>query len=549
MILFRRLMIFFIVAVTMLSATVSFANDAKRYAVFPFEINGPDQYKYLSRGVQTMLISRLNWTGHFEPMAESSNLKAADVPKNKVEEVKKVQGLGVDYIAVGSVVIAGKQASVDVRMINGEGHTWLKSAQTTISELIPAIDGIAKDIKGELFKKAGSKQDSEAEKKRDAARPDSPMNPEFVTAASAGKIVESNINPQFRYQGGTETPGRWRSQSMKFVNRGGFVQDVTGDGKKDLVVLGEKCVKVLAIDGQRLTEVLTYDFGSRSSGLRVSGIDVDRDGVYEVVLCTDVDRKPVSYILSFKNKTPKVLLNRAKRFLSVVRTPPNFTETIIGQQFDPNRTFYSKHLVEYTFSNGELIPVRKMNVPSFTNVFNLTYLPLKDGDYKVIVLNKYGRINMYDKSLEPIYESTDSYNSSSVAIDTVSKPRALNEKVKSERMEHNYFIPIPVVVTSISDKDKKEVLLNKDLSVAGQVFSNYKTFSQGEIHSEYWDGVGLNLAWKTRRIKGTVTGFGVADVDNDGDDELYCLLNTYPGALGVKFRKTLIMAYELNLAQ
>ncbi|WP_320006301.1 FG-GAP-like repeat-containing protein [Maridesulfovibrio sp.] len=549
MILFRRLMIFFIVAMTMLSATASFANDAKRYAVFPFEINGPAQYKYLSRGVQTMLISRLNWTGHFEPMAGSADLKAADVPKNKVEEVKSVQGLGVDYIAIGSVLIAGKQASVDVRMINAEGHSWRKSAQTTISELIPAIDGIAKDIKGELFKKAGSKKDSAEEKKRLEARPDSPMNPEFISAGAAGKVVESKINPQFRYQGGTETPGRWRSQSIKFVNRGGFVQDVTGDGKKDLVILGEKSIKVLAIDGQRLTEVLTYEFGSRSSGLRVSGIDVDRDGVYEVVLCTEVDRKPISYILSFKNKTPKVLLDRDKRFLSVVRTPPNFTETIIGQQFDPNRTFYSKHLVEYSFSNGDLIPIRKMSVPSFTNVFNLTYIPAKDGEYKVLVLNKYGRINLYDKKLEPIYESTDSYNSSSVSIDTISKPRGLNEKTKSERIEHNYFIPLPVVVTSVSDQEKKEVLLNKDLSVAGQVFSNYKNFSQGEIHSEYWDGVGLNLAWKTRRIKGTVTGYGIGDVDNDGKDELYCLLNTYPGALGVKFRKTLIMAYELNQGQ
>ena len=116
-------------------------------------------------------------------------------------------------------------------------------------------------------------------------------------------------------------------------------------------------------------------------------------------------------------------------------------------------------------------------------------------------------------------------------------------------MEHNYFIPMPVSVVSISDPRKKEVLLNKDLSVAGQIFSNYKTFSQGEIHAEFWDGVGLNLAWKTRRIKGTVSSYGVADIDNDGEDELYCILNTFPGALGVKHRKTLVIAYELNMGQ
>ncbi|WP_421903307.1 FG-GAP-like repeat-containing protein [Maridesulfovibrio sp.] len=546
---FRRLMIFFIVAVTMLAATAAFASDARTYAVYPFEINGPSQYKYLSRGVQTMLTSRLNWTGHFEPMAGSADLKEADKPKDKVEEVKKVQSLGVDYIALGSVVIVGKQASVDVRMINAEGHSWTKSAETTISGLIPAIDGIAKDIKGQLFEKPGSQKKSEEEKKREESRPDSPVNPEFVTAAGAGKVLESTINPQFRYQGGTETPGRWRSQTMKFVNLGGFVEDVTGDGKKDLVVLSDSDVKVMAINGQHLKEVVSYPYNKRASGLRISAIDLDRDGVYEVVLCTEMNRKPYSYILSFKDKTPKVLLDRNKNFLSVIKTPPNFTETLVGQRFDPHRTFYSKDLVEYSFSNGALLPIRNLKAPEFSNVFNLTYLPLKDGDYKVLVLNKHGRINLYDKSLEPVYESTNSYNSAAVAIDTVSKARGFNEEKKSERMEHNYYIPMPVAIVSISDPHKKEVLLNKDLSVAGQIFSNYKTFSQGEIHAEFWDGVGLNLAWKTRRIKGTVSSYGVADIDNDGADELYCILNTFPGALGIKHRKTLVMAYELNMGQ
>ncbi len=546
---FRRVMIFLIVALSMLATTAAFAQEARSYAVYPFEINGPAQYKYLSRGVQTMLISRLNWTGHFEPMAGSSSLKESDVPKGEIEEVKKIKTLGVDYLAIGSVVIAGKQASVDVRMIDGDGKSWTKTAETTISGLIPAIDGLAKEIKGQLFQKPGSKKASEEEQKREEARPDSPVNPEFVTASGAGKVLESTINPQFRYQGGAQTPGRWRSQSMKFVNRGGFVQDVTGDGKKDLVALTEHEVKILSIEGQRLKEISSYDFGKRASGLRISGIDLDRDGVYEVVLCTEVDRKPLSYIISFKGKTAKVLLDRDRNFLSVVRTPPNFTEALVGQRFDPNRTFYSKHLVEYTFANGKLIPIRKMNVPEYANVFNLTYLPLKGDDYKIIVLNKYGRINLYDSKLEPLYESNDSYNSSAVSIELVSKLIGMNEVSEKSRMEHNYFIPMPVTVASISDPTKKEVLLNKDLSVAGQVFSNYKNFSQGEIHAEFWDGVGLNLAWKTRRIKGTVTSYGVADIDNDGEDELYCLMNTYPGSLGIKYRKTLVMAYELNMGQ
>ncbi|CCO23503.1 FG-GAP repeat domain-containing protein [Maridesulfovibrio hydrothermalis] len=546
--LLSRITAFFLVALSVFAASASFAGTARTYAVYPFEVNGPDQYKYLSRGIQTMLISRLNWTGHFEPLAGTRNLKESERPKTEIDEIKSIQRLGSDYMALGSIVIVGKDASIDLRMINKEGKSWTKTAKTTISELIPALDGIAKEIKGELFEKPGSRKETAEEKAREEARPDSPMNPEFVTASSAGKVLESTINPQFRYQGGTETPGRWRSQSVKVVNRGGFVADVTGDGKKDIVVLAGTEIKVFGIDKQRLTEVMSYKFSSRAEGLRISSIDIGNDGVKEVVLCTMLKDRPYSYIISFKDKAPKVLLDRVSLFLSVIRIPPNFTETLVGQRLDTSRTLYSKDLVEYVFSGGRLIPVKNLTVPSFANVFNLTYLPQKDG-YKVIVINKYGRINLYDKNLDPLYESQNSYNSVDVKIEASAKMRGFGKENKESKMENYYFLPMPVTVASLSDPTKKEVLLNKDLSVASQVFSNYKNFSQGEIHSEYFDGVGLTLAWKTRRIKGSITAYGVADIDNDGQDELYCILNTYPGSLGIKFRKTLVIAYELNLGK
>ncbi len=546
---FRRMTAFFMVVLSVFAAATSFAAEARTYAVYPFEVNGPDQYKYLSRGVQTMLISRLNWTGHFEPVAGARDLKEADRPKNKIDEIKSAQRLGTDYLALGSITILGKEASIDLRMVDKDGKSWPQSAKTTISDLIPALDDMAKDIKGKLFEKPGSKKDTAAEKARKDARPDSPMNPEFISAATAGKVLESSINPQFRYQGGTETPGRWRSQSVKVVNLGGFVADVTGNGKNDIVVLTEEDVKVFKVDNQRLTEDFSYKFAHRAQGLRIFPIDTDRDGVMEVVLCTTMEGKPYSYILSFKGKTPKVLLDRNRNFLSVIRIPPNFTETIVGQRYDSSRTLYSKDLMEYIFSDGQLVPVKKLTVPAFANVFNLTYLPLKGDDYKVIVLNKYGRINMYDKNLEPLYESQDSYNSVDVKIEVESKIKGMGTENKRDKMENYYYLPMPVTIANISDKDKKEVLLNKDLTVAGRIFANYRSYAQGEIHSEYWDGVGLSLAWKTRRIKGSVTSYGIADIDNDGEDELYCIMNTYPGSLGVKYRKTLVIAYELNLGK
>lgn len=78
------------------------------------------------------------------------------------------------------------------------------------------------------------------------------------------------------------------------------------------------------------------------------------------------------------------------------------------------------------------------------------------------------------------------------------------------------------------------------------IFHNYRTYPQGEIQALLWDGIGMDLLWKTRRIKGTVADLVVADVDNDGVLDLAVNVNSYPGSLGVGKIRTLVTLYPLN---
>lgn len=545
----KKIVSFFIATFFILAAGAAHAGLARTYAVYPFEMNGPSQYKYLSRGVQTMMNTRLNWTGHFEPIQGGKDLKAADRPSGKIEEIKAAQRLGADYLLIGTIMIAGDDASVDVKVVSKDGKSWNKTKKTSINDLIPSLDDLSKDIQNQLFEKPGK---TEAEKARERqieeAKPAGPKNAFIIMASTADTPQQSTINPQFRYQGGTSAPGTWRSQSVNIVNRGGFIADVTGDGKNNLVLLSDKAVIVYSIDGQRLMKICDYNLFSRSNPLRVSAIDLNGDGVSEAVVSTIRDDRAYSAILSFKNGKTTPINDNINFFLSVVRLPPNFTPALVGQKMNSTRTFYSRDVTEYMISGKNLMPVRKLRVPQFTNVFNLSYLPEKDG-YKVVVIGKRGNVSVYNKDLEPLYQSEEAYNSTPVKVELGSNFAGLNKDNEGTKMESYLFIPMPVLITSLSDPKKQEVLLNRDVSVASQIFSNYRSFSQGEIHSEYWDGVGLNLAWKTRRIKGSVTAYGLGDVNHDGKKDLYCLVNTYPGALGVKYRKTFILAYDLSLPE
>ena len=52
-----------------------------------------------------------------------------------------------------------------------------------------------------------------------------------------------------------------------------------------------------------------------------------------------------------------------------------------------------------------------------------------------------------------------------------------------------------MLVVNLDKDDRYELLVSKNISLAAQFFETYRTFSQGEIHSLYWDGVGMITSW------------------------------------------------------
>ena len=71
---------------------------------------------------------------------------------------------------------------------------------------------------------------------------------------------------------------------------------------------------------------------------------------------------------------------------------------------------------------------------------------------------------------------------------------------------------------------------------------------EGKIGPLSGEGWGLGCEWKTRRIKGSVVDFALADPNNDGTKDLVVCLNTHPGALGLQNRKTVVVFYPLDLS-
>ncbi len=519
----------------LMTAPAGAAKEQKSFAVLPLKIHGPQDYKYLSQGAQSMLTTRLTWTEHFEPVPREK-LQSVQSPESIAQARKTAREVGADYVIFGALTIMDKECNLDLKTVPREGGTTTVSRQTTLDNLIPELKSVAQKINAQVFNRP--------QKQKKASSPEKikKMNPDLVyNKAKAGQ--EYYLNPQFKYSQSPDTPGRWRSQSLKYIGRNMVVCNADGKKGKEIFIIGKNEMHAYRMQERRMKPIATYNAPHTFKLLNLNFMDMNRDGYQELVVSAIQGEKTVrSFVLNFKDDKFEVQNKDIPFFLNVIKTPPEYMKTLIGQKRGAYKIFNEDSVYEMIKSEGEFKKGRHISVPEWGNVFNLVYLPRKDG-YKIIVAHS-DHLRVYSDTKDLQYTTDEVYAASSLRLKKDTALPGLNES-KDARKRY-YFLPTRLLPTNLDRDDRFELIVGRPLSVASQFFENYRTFPQGEIHSLYWDGVGLNIFWKTRRIKGTISDYGIYDLDNDDQLELVVCVNTYPGATGLKHRKTMLLAYNLD---
>ena len=528
----------FVLCTMLVFAAQALAADISSYAVLPFKVNGPSGFTYLEKAIPSMLTSRLYWEDHVQPVSDANIAKAGRVTDSG-SAAKALSATGADYVVWGDVTIVEQEASVDVRVQGKNGKTWHKAARTQVNDLISALQNISTAINAEVFGRGGQGA-------ADGVTMVNQMNPSFMHNETTQRQVY--LNPQFRYQGSDGT--RLRSQTLPYAAVGMVVADVNGDGKNEIVVLSEKRLYVYRWDNGRLVPLGEYDISPRLTPILVRSIDMDRDNTDEIVLSTyDAEgTTPYAFILSCKGNKFTELVKRAPYYVNVVRVMPDFMPTLVGQKGDPNRIFSRSGVYEMAKQGDSLIQVKKIALPSGVNALNFAYLPGKAGEEtdKLVMLTDDEHLRVFAPSGGQLSQTDEKFSGAAVGIAEQTHMPGMGKN--NILIPSNYFIPLRMVPNDLERDGTWEIMVNKPISVSAQFFENYRFYPEGEIHNLYWDGVGLSLQWKTRRIKGSVVDFDISDPNNDGTRDLVVCLNTHPGALGLQNRKTVIVAYPLDLS-
>lgn len=543
--------VFFVCSFLMLLSSPAWA-QTKTFAVLPFSVNGPSDYAYLSEGIQDMLTTRLHWQDKFVSVERA---KLANLPSLKGlaegDAAKIKSQLGVDYLFWGSATIMGDSMSLDLKSMGPDGAIQPRSASVKNDQLIRTLENFAKQINASIFQTDGGQGLAQAQQGRQQVNA---MNPGIVHN-QADQNTEFFLNPQFRYAGDSTDEGRLRSSTLNFAANGMITADADGDGMQEIFVINNTEVHALRFDtDNRLQTLDTYKRSPTFRNIHVNVHDVDGDGNPEIIVgAVRVSTKgqdnvyeeyePSSFILKYSNGKFTVLHDKIPFFINAVIRPPRYESVLVAQKRG-SRELFDVGVYELLISGGQYQLGPRLLLPKEANVYNFVYLPQKER-YKIVLVDKSDKLRVYTHTGERQSTSDKVYSGSAISLTDQFEPMGIQDDTI---LRDHYYVPLRMIPFNLDGDDNHELLVNHPVSVAAMFFERYRHFPEGEIHSLYWDGVGMNLVWKTRRIKGSVADIALNDVNNDGINDLAVLVNQHPGVLGMNKRRSLILMYPLDMS-
>ena len=523
-------------------ATGAVSAAAKSAVVLPFTVNAPQSYAYLSKAVQATIQGRLDRPGMLE--ARVGQGKAS----TQAEAQQALRSAGADNAIWGSVNVMGNDCTVTVNSVDKAGKTWSKTAQSPVSELTTNVQNLTSALGQEVFGISGA-----------VRTPGSTASGSPRGATANGDIVTNEtgqqqvyLNPQFRYQGaGAEDGSRLRTQRLSYNMVDMAVGDFNGDGKNEVAILSDHDLRIYAWPANGQLKLLGETVVSRTNNnFSMRAIDLNRDRSMALVVATteETSNRPYSFIYSFKGNKFSTVAERIPYFMSVMRVPPTYAPTLVGQAWDSLKLFAPGVRI-MNKQDGKYTLGTRIDLPTGATVFNCVWLPAgRNGKgEQLVMLTEDERIKLFQGHGNTLVHTTmERYSGSATGMDHYKGMPGLGID-KNYQLPGKYYAPMRLIAADIGNTGDYTLLVNKPISTAAQFFDRYRFFPQGEIHALYWDGVGLGLKWKTRRIRGSVAEVDLGDVNNDGILDLVVGLNTSPD-LGIGSRQCMITAYPLDVS-
>jgi len=535
------------IALVCLCSANLWAKKPSKVAILPFKINSAEDLSFLQNGIVDMLTTRLSWKDKvaiIEKKHVENALAETAGPIN--EEVARQLGthLEADYVLFGSLTIFGKSVSIDAKMIDVHG---VESPVTIFNQshgmdtVIPKINFFAADINKKVFGRIPQKpQQIPRETPQPQTTPGIYAHPEKILGGSTEMSQEtSGLNPGFVAAAGSkDTTSFWKSRNFKEYIKAIAMGDVDGNGNKEFVFISQNKIFIYRNIERRFVKVKEIAGKPYQKFVSMDVADINNNGKAEIFVTNlnTVSKVLDSFVLEW-NAGDFVPISKENNWYYRVLDMPARGTILLGQKRGISDPFLPG-IHELAWRGGNYEPVNNVKVPRGINVFSFTMGDIMgDGGEAIVALNDDDYIQIFTMAGASEWKSDEHFGGSVNYLDV----KSTSGDMEDERL----YLAQRIFIKDLDKNGKNEVVVVKNHSATSRLFERFRHYSSSEIVALSWDGLGLAVNWKTRKINGYVSDFILGDFDNDGEQELVAAVVMQKGSSFITKPKSAIISYDL----
>ena len=514
-------------------------SDAKTVAVVPFEMNSSQDLGFLQNGLFSMLSSRLSDAGKVDVLDRETvdkalaKAKAGGLFKGNLNE-GSARDLGaqmdVDYILFGSLTHFGESLSLDAAMVDvtGQKKTLAFFEQSNaMGDVIPLVNSFAGDINMKVFNR---NIDNKL-----YARPQEP-NPALggLQYAGGAGLYGGGMMAMQASQGFTT------HLKAKEVIRAMRTGDLNKDGRAQVVTATDSSLQIYHLEGTLLTEETHLDYASY---LRIIGLDVadlNGNGYPEIfVTAMTINRETLSsFVVEYNGSSYTTIQDGLSYYFRVIDSLDG-NPVLYAQE--KGRGPYAGKIYIMTPTNDTYQEEKAIRVPRGTSVLALDRGPVReDSGIEFLSINQHHRLVLINDAGSMEWESTEKYGKTNNYW--LSGARGSDATFR----EREYFNP-RIKFHPVGEDQKEKVFLITNNEIGGGTLGRIKRFKEGRVEVMSWNGIALAPVFQTVPLQGWVSDFDIADIDNDGIEELVISVVTRSKiAILAKDKTSNIISYKLK---
>ena len=557
--MFFSVLVFAVIIGSPQSATAK----VNRVAIVPFQINAEKDLSFLRDGIVDMLTSRLYLEDKVAVLSREETAKVLETvspPINESKARKIGSRLGVDYVLFGSLTVFGNSVSIDAKMVDVSGSsppfTFFNQSQG-MDQVIPNINLFATQVNAKVFGRAMPVQKVPVTSQTPQTQTLQAQTPQAQTPQDQ---ISYRANPEKLFAGGfseddnqdlqKSAPGLaflasqeagksakfWSSRSIKHRINGIAIGDIDKDGKQETVIITEHSVEAYRFEKNRFFKVKILAERHLDNFIGVDVADINANG-YPEIFVTSLNplRNMVnSFVLEFDGKTYTEIVTGSHWYFRVVDHPLR-GQILLGQRHKGSTPF-SGQIHEMVWENSGYEPANKIGHGRDTNVMGLATGDVMNDDTEVAVAyNNQDYLRIFNPAGKERWKDGERSGGRMEDFFITQSTTEFAEKA---------YYPMRIVIMDINGDGKNEVITVKNHKLSELV--SYRQFTHGNIEIRSWNGVGLAVLWRTRKLKGYFSDFTMGDFDNDGNEELVASLVIKTGLIVGTKPKSRVIAYELQ---